>query len=257
MIHKLLLSTVAVIGLTGLASAADMPLRAPAPVYVPSWTGCYIGGNLGYGRSTSSHLFSFDDVGDEGPGEFQFTDQFSPKGFVGGFQGGCQLQTGQFLRGLEGDWDSFSRTDTRTWGEPGSTDSVSFSSKVDSLWSVRARFGIIASDVYHLYGTLGFGGAKASYSFNVFDSDTGANAGAFSVNPTGIVVGVGAEMKVWNNWVVGLEYLHYAISSDTAIGSSLPATDIGPNVGNHYSFNGADVIRARASYLFNWGWGRY
>jgi hypothetical protein len=68
------------------------------------------------------------------------------------------------------------------------------------------------------------------------------------------VAGVGAEMKVWNNWVVGLEYLHYAISSDTNIGTSLPATDIGPNVGNHWSFNGADVIRARASYLFNWGY---
>src|SRR6516164_5386234 len=253
MFRKLLVSSIAVIGLTGVAAAADMPLRAAAPVYVPTWTGCYIGGNLGYGRSTSSHLFSLDDVD---PGEFQFTDQFSPKGFVGGFQGGCQLQTGQFLWGLEGDWDSFKNSDSRNWTDVGGGDSVSFTSSVNSLWSVRARFGIIASDVYHLYGTLGFGGAKASYSFNVFDSDTGANAGAFSVNPTGIVVGVGAEMKVWNNWVVGLEYLHYAISSDTSLGTSLPFSDVGPNVGNHWSFNGADVIRARASYLFNWG-GRY
>ena len=87
----------------------------------------------------------------------------------------------------------------------------------------------------------------------LLDTDTGANAAAFSANPTGIVAGVGAEMRVWNNWVVGLEYLHYAISSDTNIGTSLPVTDIGPNVGNHWSVNGADTIRARASYLFNWG----
>jgi outer membrane immunogenic protein len=251
MFHKLLLSSVAIIALTGLARAADMYVKAPPPVYVPSWTGCYIGGNLGYGRSVSSHLFSFDDVQ---PGEFQFTDQFSPKGFVGGFQGGCQLQTGQFLWGLEGDWDSFKNSDTRNWTDVGGGDNVSFSSSVNSLWSVRARFGIIASDVYHLYGTLGIGGARASYSFSALDTDSAANAAAFSANPTGIVAGVGAEMKVWNNWVVGLEYLHYAITSDTNIGTSLPATDIGPNVGNHWSFNGADVIRARASYLFNWGY---
>jgi outer membrane immunogenic protein len=250
MLQKFLLSGVAVIGLTGLASAADMYVKAPPPVYVPSWTGCYIGGNLGYGKSTSSHLFSLDDVD---PGEFQFTDQFSPKGFLGGFQGGCQLQTGQFLWGLEGDWDSFKHSDTRNWTDVGGGDSVSFSSSVSSLWSVRARFGIIASDVYHLYGTLGIGGARTGYSFSALDTDAGVNAAAFSANPSGIVAGVGAEMKVWNNWVVGLEYLHYAISSDTNIGTSLPATDIGPNVGNHYSFNGVDTIRARASYLFNWG----
>src|SRR6516165_626385 len=255
MFRKLLVSSIAIIGLTGVAVAADMPLRAAAPVYVPTWTGCYIGGNLGYGRSTSSHLFSLDDVD---PGEFQFTDQFSPKGFVGGFQGGCQLQTGQFLWGLEGDWDSFNHSDSRAYSSVGGEDHASFNSSVDSLWSVRARFGIIASDVYHLYGTLGIGGARASYSFTALDLDgTPANAGAFSANPTGIVAGVGAEMKVWNNWVVGLEYLHYAISSDTSLGTSLPFSDVGPNVGNHWSFNGADVIRARASYLFNWGWGRY
>ena len=116
MLQKFLLSGVAVIGLTGLASAADMlPIKAPPPVYVSTWTGCYVGGNIGYGRSTSSHLLSFDDLE---PGEFQFTDQFSPKGFLGGFQGGCQLQTGQFLWGLEGDWDSFSHSDSRTWVNP-------------------------------------------------------------------------------------------------------------------------------------------
>jgi outer membrane immunogenic protein len=209
MFHKMLFSSIALIGLTGLASAADMYVKAPAPIYVSTWTGCYVGGNAGYGRSVSSHLFSFDDVLNPAAGEYQFTDQFSPKGFLGGFQGGCQLQTGQFLWGLEGDWDSFKHSDSRNWAD--GTDTASFSSSVSSLWSVRGRFGIITSDVYHLYGTLGFGGARTSYSFNVLDSDTGVNAASFSANPNGIVAGVGAEMKVWNNWVVGLEYLHYAI----------------------------------------------
>jgi hypothetical protein len=37
-------------------------------------------------------------------------------------------------------------------------------------------------------------------------------------------------MKVWNNWVVGLEYLHYAISSDTSLGTSLTFSTVGPNI---------------------------
>jgi opacity protein-like surface antigen len=48
MLRKMLLSGVALIGLTGLASAADLAFKAPPPVYVPTWTGCYIGGHAGY-----------------------------------------------------------------------------------------------------------------------------------------------------------------------------------------------------------------
>jgi len=53
---KLLLSSVALLGLTVAATAADLPRRvAPAP-YVPvapafTWTGFYIGVNAGYGWS--------------------------------------------------------------------------------------------------------------------------------------------------------------------------------------------------------------
>ncbi len=51
--QKTLLSGVALVALTGFASAADMPLKAaPVPVYVSTWTGCYIGGHAGYGKET-------------------------------------------------------------------------------------------------------------------------------------------------------------------------------------------------------------
>src|SRR5262249_35051835 len=41
---KVLLSCVALLGLTGIARAADaaLPTRPLAPLYVPSWTGCYV-----------------------------------------------------------------------------------------------------------------------------------------------------------------------------------------------------------------------
>jgi opacity protein-like surface antigen len=58
MLRKMLLSGVALIGLTGLASAADLAFKAPPPVYVPTWTGCYIGGHAGYGQTTSSSSYN-------------------------------------------------------------------------------------------------------------------------------------------------------------------------------------------------------
>ena len=54
MLNKLLLSSVALIGLTGFASAADLYVKA-APIYVPTWTGCYVGGNVGWGPEPDQH----------------------------------------------------------------------------------------------------------------------------------------------------------------------------------------------------------
>jgi outer membrane immunogenic protein len=102
LMRKLLLAGVAGLGFCGFAQAADMALKA-APVYIPTWTGCYVGGHAGYGKGDATHHVQFDDVA---PAEFISTDNFSPKGFAGGAQGGCQLQTGNFLWGIEGDYAS-------------------------------------------------------------------------------------------------------------------------------------------------------
>jgi opacity protein-like surface antigen len=58
MLHKALLSAAALIGLTGLASAADLAFKAPPPVYVSTWTGCYLGGHAGYGLANSTSQYS-------------------------------------------------------------------------------------------------------------------------------------------------------------------------------------------------------
>ena len=47
--RRLALGAFSLVALAGAASAADMPVKAPfiAPPPVFSWTGCYIGGNVG------------------------------------------------------------------------------------------------------------------------------------------------------------------------------------------------------------------
>src|SRR4051794_32298464 len=134
---KLLLSSVALLGLTVGATAADLPRRqyvAPAPyVAVPvfTWTGFYIGGNAGYGFDTRDRnddtlgfnnfgsslsvqtnaglapvvpLSGFNNLGFGGFGGFD--NRREREGFVGGGQVGYNFQFtpgSGFVIGIEAD----------------------------------------------------------------------------------------------------------------------------------------------------------
>ena len=84
------LAVAAILGLGGwqVASAADLTVRAPAPaaVYAPvySWTGCYVGGNLGAAWGSGEISSSVGTVSASSPSAH----------FAGGGQIGCDYQTG-------------------------------------------------------------------------------------------------------------------------------------------------------------------
>ena len=82
-LFKLLLGTACCCVASG-AMAADMALPAPSPQFAlpppPTWTGCYIGGNIGGGWNTIS---GFD------PTNMVSVGNGNGSGFVGGGQVGC------------------------------------------------------------------------------------------------------------------------------------------------------------------------
>src|SRR3978361_1619505 len=101
---KLLLSSVALLGLTAGAFAADLPSRrvAPAPyVAVPvfTWTGFYVGVNAGYGFSDNDR----NNGSYYGAGTTYYGNDSSRDGFVGGGQIGYNYQIGNFVIGIEAD----------------------------------------------------------------------------------------------------------------------------------------------------------
>ena len=69
MYRQFFLASAGAIALAGSAFAADLPSRAPPPVYLPpvpifTWTGIYVGGQVGYGWGTGTNQFSgFDGAG--------------------------------------------------------------------------------------------------------------------------------------------------------------------------------------------------
>jgi outer membrane immunogenic protein len=133
----------------GPALAADLsrppPYKAPALMPVFSWTGWYIGGNIGYGwgentdPGISSNRINF------GPGTFP---NLSPKGVIGGGQIGYNWQVNpNWVVGLEADFqgadikDSGTKATTLFVNGVGNPATNSLSEKLDFLGTVRGRLG--------------------------------------------------------------------------------------------------------------------
>ena len=99
---------------------------APAPLCAYSWTGPYLGGNLGYEWGNVSN------------------NPTRPSGFEGGIEGGYNWQTGQFVFGGEADLQLSGASDTfAPW-------------KFSNPWfgTLRGRAGVAISNVL-MFGTAG------------------------------------------------------------------------------------------------------
>ena len=167
--------------------AADLPRPAyKAPVYVApfSWTGFYIGANLGYGWGKSNWTNPLATTGD-----------FDTKGWYGGATLGYNMQTGAFVWGIEGDLDlSENRgTDTATCGAGGCT--------TRNMWlgTARGRIGYSFDRFLpYITGGAAFGGIKATNPIGASETKTSV----------GWTLGVGLEYAFLGAWSAKLEYLY-------------------------------------------------
>ena len=113
------------------AWAADMAVKAPIPLPAPvnSWTGFYIGANGGWGWSSFDTAFVPDPNGAFVAGGDLAGPRFfntRTNGGVFGGQIGYNWQTGNWVLGVEGDFDvaSISGTQNSIAGSPDTPDSL-------------------------------------------------------------------------------------------------------------------------------------
>ena len=222
---KFLLATAAVTAWFALpAQAAD--LARPAPVYAPppvvvavfSWTGCYVGGN---GGGYWSRREWFDDRGFFAPVGTSFGSH-NLNGGLGGVQVGCNYQAGNWVFGIQGDYDWVGASGSTTTGPafaffaPGSVSGVTVSGKVNSLASVTGRVGY-AWDRF--LGYVKAGGAWVNEDATLEATFVGIGTGTIgSVSNTrgGWTVGIGGEYA-FLNWLTGfVEYDHYGFGTRAA-----------------------------------------
>ena len=122
--RALLLSTVALATLAGSAFAADLPSRKEAPVYVApapafSWTGFYIGGDIG-GAFTSTSVSATGLAAYEYATHGLLPGSLGSSGFMGGGYVGYNYQLNQnFVLGLEGDFQGTSNSKSYTANNDG------------------------------------------------------------------------------------------------------------------------------------------
>jgi outer membrane immunogenic protein len=211
MYRKFLLASVGAFALTGSAAfAADLPSQAPPPVYLPpapifTWTGIYLGGQIGYAWASGNNNFTGFDPFFAG-GTFLSTNLGgNPSGVIGGGNVGYNYQINQWVLGIEGSVDGTSLSNTAAAIFPDGT-TLSVHSTADIQGSIRGRVGI-AWDRALIYGTGGV-------AFGGFNSDVSiANTavpffGSANVSTTrvGWTVGGGIQYAVTNNWSVRAEY---------------------------------------------------
>lgn len=220
---KLLLSTTALLALTATASAADLPSRyaAPAPVMAAApiftWTGFYVGAQVGYawGEDETALFFGGAPVDLGG-----FATDSEPDGFVGGVHVGYNYQMGSVVVGIEGDLEGagidgeLSATDAAL---PGYAASVS--SEINFQGSIRARVGV-ALDRALVYATggLAFANIENTYAAtlpagNVFGLPAGTYSESFDDTQWGWTIGAGVEYAITNNLTARVEYRYTRFDS--------------------------------------------
>ncbi len=183
MLRRVMLALGAIVLLAGgSAQSARAQLFGTGP-----FSGLYFGVHGGYTWDTSAHS--------------------SLGGSIVGGQVGYNLQLGQVLIGAEADY-SWSRADTVT-SFPGS----SFTTRLDSLWSVRGRLGYVVGSSVLLYGTAGYGGYDTSLKGTI-GPFTNLTATAKSDS---FVLGGGAELLLTRNLMLRAEGLVYLGSSGTTL----------------------------------------
>ncbi len=241
---KVLLTTAALAALmTAPAMAAD--LARPAPVYVPpaavvvplfTWTGCYVGGNVG-------GIWAKTDWNDTILGDFGSN---TASGAIGGFQGGCNYQIGGFVLGLQGDYDWTSATnDNANVLVPGVPAGFADHSHIKSLASVTGRVGY-AWDRFLGYVKGGGAWVQSDYSFLV----GGAAVATASATNSGWTIGVGGEYA-FSNWLTGfVEYDYYNFKNSNSGTLACTAAACGVAISNLGVTTEMSVIKAGLNFKF-------
>jgi outer membrane immunogenic protein len=261
--RQILLASVGALALTGSAAfAADLPYRGPPPVYLPpppifTWTGLYIGGQIGYawardnvnlaGISTDPLEATEAGLPGEPDGDEGFITSFSsrPHGVIGGAHLGYNLQFGQWVAGVEGSVDGTSLDDIVSFAGVPTLPGLTVQSREDVQGSIRGRLGI-AFDRVLLYATGGaaFSNVKNDYKLGapMFLSES------ITKTRTGWTVGGGLAYAITNNWSIGAEYRY----SDFGRYDDFPFGILAsvPNARHHLTEN---QVQARFSYKFDWG----
>jgi outer membrane immunogenic protein len=221
------------------ASAADLsprPIYKAPPMEPPpqfSWTGCYVGGNAGYGMASRK----WNAVATTPTTAF-VSQHTSGGGFVGGGQLGCDYQAGNWVVGIEGMVDGSTINYNTSIGNvlPG----ASLTDKVTSFETLTGRLGW-AADRSLFYVKAGAAWDQTSGAIN---GPPGFSSESHSATNGGWVAGGGWEYAITPQWSGKIEYDYMGFGDRTI---NYPLTTAGTV---NFTHQNLQTIMAGLNYHF-------
>jgi opacity protein-like surface antigen len=234
-----------------------------------TWTGFYIGGNVGYSASRfTTDTFYSDALGNPLAATSSSTKH---RGAVGGGQTGYNWQSGMWLAGVETDIEFVHQRITTATVCPGAicnpaiTDfdapaTVAHQHNLDWFGTVRGRLGAVVTPDVLAYVTGGVAFGEIEHVGTIYGSGTGVDADG---NPivfatgnnfnsrtvkAGWAVGAGIEARLAGNVTGKIEYLHIDFGTEQALAVN-PANSTPIAV----AFNSRvteDILRLGLNYKF-------
>ena len=199
------------------AQAADLPTRmqpVPPVAYVQpfSWTGFYIGGELGWIRTDPQYTTGAVLLG----APFVVSASTGKDGLSYGVLAGYNYQMGNVVLGIEGDFEGWTVGTIRYTAITG--DFLTAHSKWGG--SVRGRLGFAADRaLFFLSGGAAFLSNRTSIP------TTGITIGSDDTR-VGWTVGAGIDYAFTNNWFTGVEYRYSQFESKSFI-YPIPVLNLG------------------------------
>ena len=211
--------------------AADMALKAPPPPPF-SWTGFYIGGELG-GAWANGHV---------NDSLFGLNVSSNHDGWLGGAVVGYNYQTSNVVFGIEGDFDWTSLNATGNGVFIPGVGTLQASAKTNWITTVAGRVGCAADrTLFYVKGGGGWVGNSAS----ITNLTTGLAVNVSNTR-TGYDIGGGVEYAFTDNWTGRIEYRYYNFGS-----ANTPWVDPAFRGGSFFRTTLNDnVIRVGLAYKF-------
>jgi outer membrane immunogenic protein len=238
-------------GVLGIAAVASLIATSgsAAPVsQIYSWTGFYVGGNVGYGWGSSSTVTSFENAT---TGALLSTDsnRFNMDGVIGGGQFGYNWQRDRLVFGFEADIQGsgqrgnslfscgggslggappFSSAcapghvgDTAPFDTPAAPVFDRLNQSLEWFGTVRGRIGgtVTPNILLFVTGGLAYGEVKSSIAVDGVNITGSQGTNNVILTPAGTVIsgsstrvgytiGAGIEGAIGGNWTAKLEYLY-------------------------------------------------
>jgi outer membrane immunogenic protein len=238
---KVLAACLATVGLAitsmHVGFAADMavpPRMAPVPFAPPfSWTGFYVGGNVGSGFGTTETSVNVGPAisalaGTPISATVPLTSE-TFNGFLGGVQAGYNWQTSVFVLGVEGDFDA-----AGLQGNAPCIVVLNCTMKHNWVGDITGRVGVVAVErtLIYLKGGVAWEGSNFSVGNSVsVGGTTFAATASGSGTQTGGLLGMGVEYAFLPSWSAKIEYNYIdfgtrSFSAPISLNSSFASTSL-------------------------------